>query len=211
MASSKKSPKILCALKKPNKTMEQQRPRKRGLTYGRLLIVMGAAIALALIVAFVQTLFLSNQLGFDEITFAMLRAATYDKAELTRRELDTRNGDTGKIQGTVIYIKTSEGHYAKLAVEFGYRFWSPKLQFVVYQGVVYDDRGNVLRKRKDELYNLYIPLNLRYDLDATLTNEEGASEAGVDLGFEERGPAEQILKALNGAAFYLPQASELRR
>ncbi len=183
--------------------------RKRGLTYGRWLIVMGAAIALALIVAFVQTLLLTDQFSFDEITFSLLRAARYDKTELTRKELDQRNGDTGKIQGTVIYVKTSEGYYAKLAVEFGYRFWSPKLQFVIYQGAVYDDRGNVLRK--DELSNTYVPLNLRYDIDAGRTDAEGASEAGVDLAFEERGPAEQVLKALNGVAFYLPQASELRR
>ncbi len=189
--------------------MESQQPRKRGLTYGRLLIVMGAAIALALIVALVQLFLLANQLNFDEITLSMVRAATYDKTELTRNELDQRNGDTGKIQGTVIYVKTSEGHYAKLAVEFGYRFWSPKLQFVIYQGVVHDDRGNVLRR--DELNNVYIPLNVRYDLDAGLTDADGASEAGVDLAFEERGPAEQTLQALNGAAFYLPKAEELRR
>jgi len=181
--------------------------RKRGLTYGRLLIVMGAAIALALLVAFVQTLLLTDQFSFDEITFSMLRAAPYDKTELTRKELDQRNGDTGKIQGTVIYVKTSEGYYAKLAVEFSYRFWSPKLQFVIYQGAVYDDRGNVLRA----LNNVYIPLNLRYDLDAGLTDAEGASDAGADLAFEERGPAEQMFKALNGAAFYLPRAEELRR
>jgi hypothetical protein len=179
------------------------------LTYGRLLIVMGAAIALALIVAFVQTLLLTDQFSFDEITFSMLQSAPYDKTELTRKELDQRNGDTGKIQGTVIYVKTSEGHYAKLAVEFGYRFWSPKLQFVIYQGVVHDDRGNILRR--DELNNVYIPLNVRYDLDAGLTDADGASDAGVDLAFEERGPAEQTLRALNGAHFYLPRAEELRR
>lgn len=187
--------------------MESQQPRKRGLTYGRLLIVMGAAIALALIVALVQSFLLANQLSFDEITLSMVRAATYDKTGLARKELDQRNGDTGKIQGTVIYVKTSERHYAKLAVEFGYRFWSPKLQFVIYQGIVYDDHGNVLRK----LNNVYIPLNVRYDLDAGLTDADGASEAGVDLVFEERGPAEQTLKALNEATVYLPTAEELHR
>lgn len=181
--------------------------RKKRLTYGRLLTVMGAAIALALIAAFVQTLLLADQLGFDEITFAMLQAATYDKAKLTRADFDKHNGDTGKIQGTVIYVKTSEGHYAKLAVKFGHRFWSPKLQFVISQGVVYDGRGEVLRR----LDNVYTLLNLRYDLDAGLTDGEGASEAGVDLAFEERGPANQTLKALNGAALALPKAEELRR
>ncbi len=182
-------------------------PRKRGLTYGRLLTVLGAAIALAVVIALVQSLVLSHQLDFGEITFSKIKSAVYDKTELTRQELDARNGDTGKIQGTVIYVKTSEGNYAKLAVEFGYRFWSPKLQFVIYQGVVYDDRGNELRK----FFNVYIPLNVRYDTDAGLMDTEGASERGVDLAFEERGPAEQTLKALNGAAFYLPKAEELRR
>jgi hypothetical protein len=133
--------------------MEPQ--RKRGLTYGRLMIVLGAAIALALVIALVQSLLLAHQLGFGEITFSMLQQASYERTELARAELDSHNGDTGKIQGTLIYIKTSEGNYAKLAVEFGYRFWSPKLQFVIYQGVVYDDRGNKLR----ELFNVYIPLN----------------------------------------------------
>jgi hypothetical protein len=133
--------------------MEPQ--RKRGLTYGRLMIVLGAAIALALVIALVQSLLLAHQLGFGEITFSMLQRASYDTTELSRADLDSHNGDTGKIQGTLIYIKTSEGNYAKLAVEFGYRFWSPKLQFVIYQGVVYDDRGNKLR----ELFNVYIPLH----------------------------------------------------
>lgn len=185
--------------------MEPQ--RKRGLTYGRLLVVLGAAIALALIVALVQSLLLAYQKSFDEITFAMLQRADYDKSELTRAELDRHNSDTGKIQGTVIYVKTSEGNYAKLAVEFGYRFWSPKLQFVIYQGVVYDERGNKLR----ELFNVYIPLNVKYDVDAGLMDTEGASALGVDLVFAERGPAEQTLKAHNGALFYLPKAEELRR
>ncbi|GBC76092.1 hypothetical protein HRbin07_00288 [bacterium HR07] len=182
-------------------------PRRRGLTYGRLMVVLGAAIALALIIALVQSLLLANQLSFGEISFAALQRASYQKTELTRQELDARNGDTGKIQGTVIYVKTSEGNYAKLAVEFGYRFWSPKLQFVIYQGAVYDGRGNELRT----LFNVYIPLNVKYDVDAGLMDTEGASERGVDVGFEERGPAEQTLKALNGALFYLPKAEELRR
>jgi hypothetical protein len=185
--------------------MEPQ--RKRGLTYGRLMIVLGAAIALALVIALVQSLLLAHQLGFGEITFSMLQRASYDTTELTRAELDSHNGDTGKIQGTLIYIKTSEGNYAKLAVEFGYRFWSPKLQFVIYQGAVYDDRGNKLR----ELFNVYIPLNVKYDVDAGLMDTEGASERGVDLAFDERGPADQTLRALNGARFYLPKPEELRR
>ncbi|MCS7198126.1 MAG: hypothetical protein NZ930_05565 [Candidatus Bipolaricaulota bacterium] len=181
--------------------------RRRGLTYGRLLVVMGAAIALALVIAFVQSLLLADQLSFDEIAFSMLQGAPYDKTELTRAELDHHNGDTGKIQGTVIYVKTSEGNYAKLAVEFGYRFWSPQLQFVVYQGRVYDRRGKELRT----LYNVYVPLSASYDVDAGLMDTEGASERGLDLAFEERGPAEQTLRARNGAAFYLPKAEELRR
>lgn len=179
---------------------------KRGLTYGRLMIVLGAAIVLALGVALVQSLLLANQLSFNEITLSLLTSARYDSTELTRQQLDARNGDSGKIQGTVIYVKTSESNYAKLAVEFGYRFWSPKLQFAIYQGTVYDNRGNVLR----QLSNVYVPLNLQYDIDAGLTSAEGASEGGVDLAFEERGPAEQILRALNGAQFYLPKAEELR-
>ncbi len=184
-----------------------ERPRRKGLTYGRLLIVLEAAIALALVIALVQSLLLAHQLGFDEITFSRLQQASYESIELTRTELDAHNGDTGKIQGTVIYVKTSEGNYAKLAVEFGYRFWSPKLQFVIYQGAVYDGRGNGLRT----LFNVYIPLNVKYDVDAGLMETEGASEFGVDLAFDERGPAEQTLKALNGAVFYLPKAEELRR
>lgn len=182
------------------------KPRK-GLTYGRLMVVLGAAIALALVIAWVQSLLLADHISFDEIGFSVLQRAAYDTTELTRKEFDTHNSDTGRIQGTVIYVKTSEGNYAKLAVEFGYRFWSPKLQFVIYQGAVYDGRGNELRK----LFNVYIPLNVRYDVDAGLMETEGASERGVDLGFEERGPAEQTLRALNGAAFYLPKAEELRR
>lgn len=184
-----------------------ERPRRKGLTYGRLLIVLGAAIALALVIALVQRLLLAHQVSFDEITFATLRQAAYETTELTRAELDARNSDSGKIQGTVIYVKTSEGNYAKLAVEFGYRFWSPKLQFVIYQGTVYDERGNELRT----LFNVYIPLNVKYDVDAGLMDTEGASEFGVDLAFEERGPADQTLRARNGAAFYLPTAEELRR
>ncbi len=181
--------------------------RRRGLTYGRLMVVLGAAIALALVIALVQSLLLADHLSFQEIEFSALQQATYDKTELTSTELNQHNSDTGKIQGTVIYVRTSEGNYAKVAVEFGYRFWSPKLQFVIYQGVVYDGRGRQLRT----LFNVYIPLNVKYDLDAGLMETEGASEFGVDLGFEERGPAEQTLKALNGAAFYLPKAEELRR
>ncbi len=184
-----------------------ERPRRKGLTYGRLLVVLGTAIALALVIALVQSLLLADQVSFDEITFAMLQRAAYDKLELTRTELDQHNRDTGKIQGTVIYVRTSEGNYAKVAVAFGYRFWSPKLQFVIYQGTVYDRRGNELRK----LFNVYIPLNVQYDLDAALMDTEGASEFGVDLAFEERGPADQTLRARNGAAFYLPTAEELRR
>lgn len=184
-----------------------ERPRRKGLTYGRLMVVLGAAIALALVIALVQSLLLADHVSFDEIAFSTLQQAPYEKTELTRKELDTHNGDTGKIQGAVIYVKTSEGNYAKLAVEFGYRFWSPKLQFVIYQGAVYDKRSNELRK----LFNVYIPLNVKYDVDAGLMDTEGASERGVDLAFEERGPAEQTLRALNGAAFYLPKAEELRR
>lgn len=184
-----------------------ERPRRKGLTYGRLMVVLGAAIALALAIALVQSLLLAKQVNFDEITFVMLQRASYEKPELSRTELDQRNSDTGKIQGTVIYVKTSEGNYAKVAVEFGYRFWSPKLQFVIYQGTVYDRRGNELRK----LFNVYIPLNVQYDVDAGLMDTEGASEFGVDLAFEERGPADQMLRARNGAAFYLPTSEELRR
>ncbi|MCX8104118.1 MAG: hypothetical protein N3E42_06830 [Candidatus Bipolaricaulota bacterium] len=184
-----------------------ERPRRKGLTYGRLMVVLGAAIALALVIALVQSLLLADHLGFTEITFSMLQRSAYEKTELTRQELDQHNGDTGKIQGTVIYVKTSEGNYAKLAIEFGYRFWSPKLQFVIYQGTVYDQRGRELRT----LFNVYIPLTVRYDVDAGLMDTEGASEHGVDLAFEERGPAEQILRARNGAVFYLPKAEELRR
>lgn len=184
-----------------------ERPRRTGLTYGRLLVVLGAAIALALVIALVQSLLLADHVSFSEIAATALQRAAYEKTELTRAELDQRNGDTGKISGTVIYVKTSEGNYAKLAVEFGYRFWSPKLQFVIYQGAVYDARGRALR----QLFNVYIPLNVKYDVDAGLMDTEGASERGVDLAFDERGPAEQTLRALNGAAFYLPKAEELRR
>lgn len=184
-----------------------ERPRRKGLTYGRLMVVLGAAIVLALVIALTQSLLLADHLDFTEITFSMLQRSAYEKTELTRQELDQHNGDTGKIQGTVIYVRTSEGNYAKLAIEFGYRFWSPKLQFVIYQGVVYDRRGNELRK----LFNVYIPLSVKYDVDAGLMDTEGASERGVDLAFDERGPAEQTLRARNGAAFYLPKAEELRR
>jgi hypothetical protein len=58
--------------------MEPQ--RKRGLTYGRLMIVLGAAIALALVIALVQSLLLAHQLGFGEITFSMLQQASYDSS-----------------------------------------------------------------------------------------------------------------------------------
>jgi hypothetical protein len=188
--------------------MNSPQPRKRGLTYGRLLTVMGAAIALAITLALVQSVLIADHLGFDEIGYEMLAAASYDRSELTRAELEQHRGASGKIQGTVIYVKTSEGNWAKLAVEFSHRFWSPKLQFVIYQGQVFDSQG---RRIGDPIYNQYIQLPQRFDIDAALTLERGASPAGVDLAFVERAVADQSLMAVNGAAFALPRAQELRR
>ncbi|MCS6937343.1 MAG: hypothetical protein NZ610_07750 [Candidatus Bipolaricaulota bacterium] len=188
--------------------MSSPQPRKRGLTYGRLLTVMGAAIALAVILAAVRAVIIADHLSFAEIDFERLVAASYDRTELTRAELEKYRGASGKIQGTVIYVKTSEGHYAKLAVEFGYQFWNPTLQFVIYQGGVFDRQG---RRIGEPIYNKYMLLVQRFDIDAGRTVERGASPEGVDLAFVERTVADQSLIAVNGAAFALPKPEELRR
>ncbi len=194
--------------------MAQEAPQqKKGLTYGRLVTVMAAAIALAVIVALVQSALIADHLDFDKISYEMLALAQYNRSALTRAELEQQRGASGKIQGTVIYVKTNEGNWAKLAVEFGYRFWSPKLQFVIYQLEVFDKGGRPLRLRSnsDRVYNAYVQLHQRYDLDAGRTLEEGASEAGVDLAFVERAVADQSVLAVNGASLALPKAAELRR
>lgn len=188
--------------------MNNTHPRKRGLTYGRLLTVMGAAIALAVILASVRAVLIADHLSFDDITFEMLTAAPYDRTELTRAELEQHRGASGKIQGTVLYVKTNESNYAKLAVAFGYQFWNPTLQFVIYQGQVFDPQG---RRIGDPIYNKYMLLVQRFDLDAGRTVERGASPAGVDLAFVERTVADQSVIAVNRAAFALPKADELRR
>lgn len=196
--------------------MAQPAPqKKKGLTYGRLLIVLGAAIALAGIAAGVQSLLIANHFSFAEISYELLGQASYDRTEITSAELVQHRGGSGKIQGTVLYVKTNEGNYAKLAVEFSHRFWSPKLQFAIYQLEVFDKWGRPLRLRSnsDKVYNAYIQLHQRYDLDAGLTLEEGASEAGVDvdLAFVERSVADQSVLAVNGAALALPKLEELKK
>lgn len=189
--------------------MAQNTPqKKKGLTYGRLMTVMAAAIALAVLAALVQSALIADHLGFNELSYELLALAQYNRSALTRAELEKHRGASGKIQGTVIYVRTSEGNWAKLAVEFSHRFWSPKLQFAIYQGEVFDQQGRPLRK---PFYNIYIQLYQRYDLDAGRTLEEGASEAGVDLAFVERAVADQSVLAVNGAAFALPKAEDLRQ
>lgn len=204
MGSSQRSGLILLKLS-VNKRSDRS-DNKKGLTFGRLLIVMGAAIALALLAAFISSLRTADQLGFKEIDFARLKTANYNKSELTRAELKELDKASGRILGALIFVKTNEQRFAKLAVDFSIRFFETQLKFVIYQGVVYNPNGEIHRR----IFNEYISLNLGYDLDEGRA-VEATSAPFVDLAFEAKGLGDQTVVAINGTAFAIPSVDALKR
>ncbi len=170
-------------------------------------MVMGAAIALALLAAFISSLRTADQLRFNDIDFELIKSADYTKSQLSRAELKEIDKVSGKIFGAVIFVKTNENRLAKLAVDFSIRFYETQLKFVIYQGVVYNANGEIHRK----IFNEYISLNLGYDLDEGKAVEDAASAPLVDLAFEAKGIGDQTVVARNGAALAVLSADALRR
>jgi len=168
-------------------------------------MVMGAAIALALLAAFISSLRTADQLGFNEIDFERVKIADYTKSELSRRELKELDKVSGKILGAVIFVKTNEGRFAKLAVDFSIKFYETQLKFVIFQGIVYNAKGEIYRK----IFNESVSLNMGYDLDEGRA-EEAAAES-VDLAFAAKGLGDQTVVARNGATFAIPSADALKR
>jgi len=183
-----------------------QRPQKKGLPYGRLVLVMLAFIALAVGLAYWRQSTLGPQPTFEQIPFYRLEQAEYAKTQLRSDELDQPERASSQIQGAVLFVRTDEGNYAKLAANFNFCLIDPQnRKFWIYKGTVYDPDGAVIRR----LDNACVDLSDRFDLDSGQAVSQGAPEEAADLFFKQEGAAIFYVRALSGAFLAAPTRPQL--
>lgn len=187
--------------------MSANGPTKKGLTYGRLILITIGLILLIVGYALWRQSRLGPQLGFDEIPFSLVQSAKYVETQVDSDALRRLKGITPKINGTVLFVRTNAGNYAKLAVELTRCLIDPQnLKFLIHRGVVYSPEGQVVQR----LDSACVDLSARFDLDSGQVEGQGAPEGAADLFFVERGPALQLVRAMPRAFLALPSAQALR-
>ncbi len=185
----------------------QDVPQKKRLTYGRLVLIMLGLIALAIGLAYWRQSTLGPQPTFEGIPFYRLEQAEYNRTQLRSDELDQLERYTSQIQGAVLFVRTDEGNYAKLAANFNFCLIDPQnRKFWIYRGTVYDPDGAVIRR----LDNACVALSERYDLDSGQAESQGAPEGSGDLFFRQEGAAVFYVRALSGAFLAAPDRKQLR-
>ncbi|MFQ5796847.1 MAG: hypothetical protein ACE5JP_17595 [Candidatus Bipolaricaulia bacterium] len=182
-----------------------RRPRK-GLTFGRMITIIVSLTLIAVVVGYIQQL-ASDKPRFDEVGFGALQDASYEVTEIDRPQLEEFGKAAQRVQGTLVFVKTSEGRFAKLDVAFSHRFFSNEVEFVIYKGVIYNPDGSIER----ELPTDFVSPSFTYDLDRGRSSQEGATEEEVDLAFLYRGVADQRMLARNGASFSVPTTEALKQ
>jgi len=183
--------------------MNQQR---RELTYGRLMLILLALIVFAVGAAFVRQLFTGPTIGFDDVPFVLVQQAKYDRQQLDSPTLDRFKSVTAQSTGTLLWIKTNAGNFAKLSVSFQKCLIDPQnIKFWIHQGSVYDVQGRIVQR----LDNFCVDLTQKFDLDSGQSQSQGAEEGSADVAFIYQGVGLQIAQAINGAASKLPLSEDL--
>ena len=181
-------------------------PQRRGLTYGKLMLLMLALIVLAIGAAFVRQWFTGPSIGFDDVPFVLVQQAKYNRQQLDSPTLDRFKNVTAKSTGTLLWVKTNAGNFAKLSVSFQKCLIDPQnIKFWIYQGSVYDTQGRIVQR----LDNFCVDLTQEFDLDSGQSYSPGAKEGSADIAFIYQGVGLQIVRAVNGAVFKLPLSEDL--
>lgn len=187
--------------------MNDEPQKKKGLTYGRAMLIMLALIFLAVGAAAVRQRFLGSEaLGFKDVGFAVVKAADYVETQVDSPTLQRFKTATPKSLGTLLFVRTGEGNYAKLIVDFSFDLLDPQnIKFKIHQGQVLSPQGEVIL----DLSARALDLSLRFDLDSGQYEGQGAPIGSADLYFIQRGPGLQIVRALPPAFLALPKTSDL--
>jgi len=182
--------------------------KQQGLTYGKLVLIMLALVVLFVGAAFVRQFFVGPGVGFNDVPFSNVRDADFTKFE---KQVDSptlnrfRTVTTDSI-GTLMFVKTNEGNFAKLNAEFNKCLIDPaNLKFWIHQGTVYNPDGQVVQR----LDNACVDLGQKFDLDTGLTETNGAEEGDADLTFVYRNVGLQILQTTDNVFMLLPTADQL--
>ena len=184
-----------------------QPTRRRGLKYGQVMLIMLALILLLVGLAYWRQSSLGPAPGFDDVPFSLMQNAIYDQTQADSVTLAQQKAVTPKSQGSLIFVKTNAGNYAKLSAEFNFCLIDPQnIKFWIHQGALYSPEGEPIRR----LDNFCVDLTDRFDLDTGLAESQGAREGSADLYFENRGPALQVAYVLSGAGLALPSVGQLR-
>jgi hypothetical protein len=179
--------------------------KKKGLTYGRLMLLMLALILLAVGAAWFRQLSLGPSVGFDDVSLDAMLNADYSVSEVNSTLINQRKNITPKDNGALIFIRTSAGNFAKLSVAIEPCLLNSPNQFRIYQGVVFTPAGEVVNN-----YNLKcVDLKQKFDLDSGLTDSEGATESMIDLEFVSQGPGFSVIKSLPNTSIALPSKEEI--
>lgn len=181
---------------------------QQGLTYGKMVLIMLALVVLFVGAAFIRQFFVGPAIGFNDVAFAYVRDADYsqNESQLDTPTLNLSRAVTANSIGTMLFIKTNEGNFAKLNAEFNKCLIDPQnLKFWIHQGVVYNPNGQVINR----LDNACIDLGQKFDLDTGQSEADGAAEGSADLTFVYRNVGLQILQAANNATMRIPSATDL--
>lgn len=183
-----------------------QPARRRGLTYGQVMLVMLTLILLLVGLAYWRQSTLGPALGFEDVPLGLVLSATYDQSQADSVTLARQKAVTPKSQGSLILVRTNAGNYAKLSAEFNYCLIDPQnIKFWIHQGVLYSPEGETIRR----LDNFCVDLTDRFDLDTGLAESQGAQKGSADLYFVYQGPALQVAYALGDARLALPSVGQL--
>lgn len=168
---------------------------------------MLALIVLAIGAAFVRQFFSGPSVGFSDVPFVLLQHAQYDQRQLDSATLNRFKSVTAQSTGTLLWVKTNAGNFAKLSVSFQKCLIDPQnIKFWIHQGTVYDADGRILRR----LDNFCVDLTQKFDLDSGQSQSQGAPAGSADIAFVYQGVGLQLIQAINGAAFKLPLSEDLK-
>jgi hypothetical protein len=119
--------------------------KKKGLTYGRLMLLMLALILFAIAAAALRQWSLGPTVGFDDVPFDAILNADYAVTEVNSSLIEQRRNITQKDTGSLMFVKTNAGNYAKLSVIFQpCLIDSANNKFQILQGAIYASDGELL-------------------------------------------------------------------
>lgn len=180
--------------------------QKKGLTYGRLVLIMLALVVLIVGYAYWRQLSRGPVIDFDHVSFSSVQEAAYFETQVDSTTLTRLKSVTPNTLGTLIFVRTNQGNFAKLAVEFAFGLIDPQnIKFKIHQGVVYSAEGQIVQ----QLSGQEVDLSLRFDLDSGAYEGQGAPEGSADLYFVYRGPGLQLVRALPKSFIALPSTADL--